>query len=50
NLENPIVRNINSITNLNTLGHITLLSLALAAIADNQKDKIRSLTKFKKAS
>lgn len=40
NLENPSVRNINSITNLNTLSHITLLSLALAAIADNQKDKM----------
>ena len=50
NLEKPTVRNINSITNLNTLGHITLLSLALAAIADNQKDKIRSLSKFKRAS
>lgn len=50
NLEKPTVRNINSIANLNTLGHITLLSLALAAIADNQKDKIRSLSKFKKAS
>ena len=49
NLESPTVRNINSITNLNTLGHITLLSLALAAIAGDQKDKIRSLTKFKKA-
>ena len=50
NLEKPTARNINSITNLNTLGHITLLSLALAAIIDNQKDKIRSLAKFKKIS
>ncbi|WP_312668534.1 hypothetical protein [Tissierella praeacuta] len=50
NLEKPTVRNIDSIANLNTLGHITLLSLALADIADKQKDKIRSLIKFKKTS
>ena len=45
-----MVRNINSISNLNTLGHFTLLSLALKTIADNQKDKIRFLSKFKKVS
>lgn len=49
NLEKPTVRNIKSISNLNTIGHITLLALALAAIADGATDQIRSLTKFKKA-
>jgi transposase len=49
NLEKPTVRNIKSISNLNTIGHITLLALALAAIADGATDQIRSLSKFKKA-
>jgi len=49
NLEKPTVRNMKSISNLNTIGHITLLALALAAIADGATDQIRSLSKFKKA-
>lgn len=49
NLENASVRNINSISNLNTLGHICLLSVAIAAIVNNKADKIRSLSKLKRA-
>lgn len=49
NLENASVRNINSISNLNTLGHICLLTVAIAAIVNNKADKIRSLSKLKRA-
>nr|WP_250160245.1 transposase [Caloranaerobacter azorensis] len=48
NLEKAYVRNINSVSNLNTLGHISLLALALAAIKDGCIDKIKSLTGYKK--
>lgn len=49
NLEKPSVRNMNSVSNFNTLGHITLLAVATAAIADGAIDKLRSLKAFKKA-
>lgn len=48
-LERPSARNIKSISNLNTLGHITMLALALAAIADGAINQIRALSSFKKA-
>lgn len=50
NLENASVRNKNSISNLNTLGHICLLAVALAAILTNKGDKLRSLSNLKRAS
>ena len=50
NLENASVRNISSISNLNTLGHICLLTVAIAAIVNKKEDKICSLSKLKRAS
>ena len=50
NLENASVRNISSISNLNTLGHICLLTVAIAAIVNKKEDKICSLNKLKRAS
>lgn len=50
NLENASVRNKNYISNLNTLGHICLLAVALAAILTNKGDKLRSLSNLKRAS
>lgn len=50
NLENASVRNKKSISNLNTLGHIYLLAVALAAILSNKGDKLRSLSNLKRAS
>ena len=49
NLEKPSVRNIQSVANLNTLGHITLLALAIAAVNSGAVDQIGSLSQFKKA-
>ncbi|WP_243236042.1 hypothetical protein [Peptoclostridium litorale] len=45
-LEKPSVRNINSISNLNTIGHICVLSTALGAVK-NAKDE--SCVKFTKS-
>lgn len=50
NLENASVRNIKSVSNLNTLGHICLLTVAIAAIAVENQDKIRSLNGLKRVS
>ena len=50
NLENASVRNIKSVSNLNTLGHICLLTVAIAAIAVGNQDKIRSLNGLKRVS
>lgn len=50
NLENASVRNIVSISNLNTLGHICLLTVAISAIVNNKEDTICSLNKLKRAS
>ncbi|NYE56995.1 transposase [Carboxydothermus ferrireducens] len=47
NLEKAFTRNFNSISNLNTIGHICLLTLAIAAINDNHVDKSKSLVGFK---
>jgi len=47
NLEKASARNMASITNLNTIGHICLLTLAIAAIRNNQADKTKSLAGFK---
>ena len=47
-LEKPSARNISSISNLNTIGHICLLSIALAAIKDNSIDSTKSLSKLMK--
>ena len=48
-LEKPSVRNINSVSNLNTIGHICMLSTALASIKDKELIKfIRSLSKLMK--
>ena len=50
NLEDASVRNINSISNLNTLGHICLLTAALTAIRLDQRDKTKSLTGLKRSA
>ncbi len=50
NLESASVRNKDSVANLNTLGHICLLAVALAAIKSNNRDKLRSLSKLKRTS
>ena len=50
NLENASVRNFKSVSNLNTLGHICLLTVAIAAIAVGNQDKIRSLNGLKRVS
>ncbi|MDK2985658.1 MAG: hypothetical protein PWQ96_1300, partial [Clostridia bacterium] len=49
NLEKASARNMASITNLNTIGHICLLTLAIAAIKDNQAYKSKSPVGFKAA-
>lgn len=49
-LENASVRNIKSVANLNTLGHICLLTVAITAIVNNDKENMRSLSKLKRAS
>ncbi|SHH25143.1 Transposase domain [Caloranaerobacter azorensis DSM 13643] len=48
NLEKAFVKNIKSVSNLNTSGHICLLALALATIKDSYIDKIKSLMRYKK--
>lgn len=50
NLENAFVRNMNSVANLTTLGHICLLTSALTAIKLNQPDKTKSLTGLKRSA
>lgn len=50
NTEQAYVRNINSISNLNTIGHICLLTVALAAIKSNCVDKSRSLSGLKRSA
>lgn len=50
NLEDASTRNFNSISNLNTLGHICLLTAALTAIRLNQCDKVKSLTGLKRSA
>jgi hypothetical protein len=48
NLEKAYVRNINSVSNLNTFGHITLLTLAISAVKAGDFAKIRSLDGLKR--
>lgn len=50
NLEDASVRNFDSISNLNTLGHICLLTSALVAIRLGQHDKTKSLTGLKRSA
>lgn len=50
NLENASVRNIDSVSNLNTLGHICLLTAAIIAIKLNKCDKTKSLTGLKRSA
>lgn len=49
-LENSSVRNIKSIENLNTLGHICLLAVALTKILTNRGKILRSLSNLKHVS
>ena len=44
------VRNISSVTNLNTLAHISLLAVAIAAIADNSGISYRKLKSVKRTA
>ncbi|WP_432402330.1 transposase [Wukongibacter sp. M2B1] len=48
NLEKAYVRNMDSVSNLNTLGHVCLLALASAAIKDDCIHKLKSLAGYKK--
>lgn len=50
NLENASTKNINSVTNLITLGHICLLTAVITAINLNQCDKTKSLTGLKRSA
>lgn len=50
NLENASVRNMQSVSNLNTFGHICLLTVAIAAILDNKNESIRSLSQYKRSA
>ena len=50
NLEKAHVRNISSVSNLNTLGHISLLALATATIKDEYVNKLKSLSGYKKVA
>jgi len=50
NLEDAFVRNVNSVSNLNTLGHICLLTCALTAIRLDQHEKTKSLTGLKRSA
>ncbi len=46
--ERAYVRNIDSVSNLNTFGHITLLTLAIVAYKSGNIDKIKSLDGLKR--
>jgi len=50
NTEQAYVRNINSVTNLNTIGHICLLTVAIAAIKSGCVDKYKSLSGFRRTA
>lgn len=50
NNERAYVRNFKSVSNLNTIGHICLLAVAIAAIKSNCVDKIKSLTGLKRTA
>ena len=41
---------ISSVSNLNTLGHISLLALATATIKDEYVNKLKSLSGYKKVA
>jgi len=45
-MQYPSVKGLNSIANVCTIAHITVLAVALAAVKDNQKDKIRFIKQF----
>ncbi|WP_243124211.1 hypothetical protein [Clostridium tyrobutyricum] len=45
-----VVKNINSVSNLNTVGHICLLTTAIAAIKSGNSDKTRSLSGLKRTA
>lgn len=50
NTEQAYVRNINSVTNLNTIGHICLLTVAIAAINSGCVDKSKSLSGLRRTA
>lgn len=50
NLEQAYVRTKKAVTNLNTLGHICLLLVAITAVKLNSVDNIRSLSNLKKSA
>jgi len=50
NSEQAYVRNINSVSNLNTIGHICLLTVALTAIKSGCVDKSKSLSGLKRTA
>ncbi len=45
-MQKPSVIGLNATANVCTIAHITVLAVALAAIKDNQKDKIRFIKRF----
>lgn len=50
NNERAYIRNINSISNLNTVEHIYLLTTAIASIKSDNSDKTRSLSELKRTA
>lgn len=45
-MQYPSVKGLNSIANICTIAHITVLAVALAAVKDGQRDKIRFIKQF----
>jgi len=50
NTDKASVRNMAAIENLNTIGHICLLALAIAAVKSGKTNCLKSLKKFKKSA
>lgn len=50
NTDKASVRNMSAIKNLNTIGHVCLLALAVAAVKSNKTDCLKSLKNFKKSA
>lgn len=45
-MQSPSVKGLNAVSNVCTIGHITLLALALSAVKSGQKDKIRFIKRL----
>ncbi len=45
-MQKPSVKGLNATANVCTIAHITVLAVALAAVKNNEKDKIRFVKRF----